>query len=866
MNHFKNLGKRGLALLLTLVMCVSMLSTAAFAEEFDGAGEATVCETCGKDPCECEADLCEHEWTNEAVEGGTQYTCALCGESYFLPAGDDGFRTGVLDENGAGALGGDGAGTLDENDTGTPDGNGAGETLQDQDSVAQVGSQFYPTLPEAIGAAQNGDTVTLLKDVTTAENQYLSIDKDLTLNVPEGLTLTMPRYDHGLTDALIEVEKGAQLTINGGGTITTKGIILIWAEGDVVINGGNLYATCTALQVCGGTATMNGGELTNATTNKFGTSYQTVYVDHGSFTLNNGRIINRSYNGGGITVYNGTPDYSKSTVTIKGGEVINDAATAGAALSIEDEADVVIEGGTLENTSGLGGCALAVGAKATVTIKGGSVKNTAKNPDKDNYPVSIYCEHDDALLNLENGDFTSTGGYSLQIEEVGTCSITGGTYSENVEERTPYVAEGYIARDNKNGTWTVMPPIPITGVKLDQTTLSMAVDGTATLTATVEPEDTTDDKTVTWVSSNPEVAAVENGVVTAKKPGKATITAQVGAFTAACEVTVRNAATVTISASSASLTGGGTVTLTVSGPEGGDITVSSEPSVTVTKQSDGTYTAALPNTTATYTFTASFEGDDTTAPASASVTVSVTYYTSGGGGGTGGGGTGGGSTGGGSTGGGSTGGGTGGGTTTPPNVEINDPDVPLAERPLPFTDVGADAWYREAVAYVYGNGLMKGVEETKFAPDSDTSRGMIVTVIHRLEKEPGAASESGFLDVLAGSWYKDAVDWGASAGVVTGYSEERFGPEDHVTREQLVAILYRYARMKGYDVSARADLSKFTDADEVSGYAVEAMSWAVSVGLIEGTTDTTLSPRGNATRAQIAMILMRFCKNVVPKG
>lgn len=134
---------------------------------------------------------------------------------------------------------------------------------------------------------------------------------------------------------------------------------------------------------------------------------------------------------------------------------------------------------------------------------------------------------------------------------------------------------------------------------------------------------------------------------------------------------------------------------------------------------------------------------------------------------------------------------------------------------------------------------------------------MIVTVLHRIENKPNA-EQSSFSDVAEGKYYFDAVNWAASQGVVTGYGNNLFGPEDQITREQVVAVLYRYAAKKGYDVTGRADLSVFTDVGQISAYAKEAMSWANAMGLVVGTSETTLSPTDKVTRAQIAMLLTRF--------
>lgn len=182
-----------------------------------------------------------------------------------------------------------------------------------------------------------------------------------------------------------------------------------------------------------------------------------------------------------------------------------------------------------------------------------------------------------------------------------------------------------------------------------------------------------------------------------------------------------------------------------------------------------------------------------------------------------------------------------------------------------FADVAADAWYADAVQYVYENGMMSGTSETTFSPDVTTTRGMIVTILYRLEGSPDLSNENlgyPYADVDANAYYADAVYWARQNGIVSGMSAEQFAPNNAITREQMAAILYRYAQFKGYDVSAKADLSVYTDAAQVSTYATDAMAWANGAQLITGTSQATLTPAGNATRAQVATILMRFCENI----
>ena len=185
-----------------------------------------------------------------------------------------------------------------------------------------------------------------------------------------------------------------------------------------------------------------------------------------------------------------------------------------------------------------------------------------------------------------------------------------------------------------------------------------------------------------------------------------------------------------------------------------------------------------------------------------------------------------------------------------------------ADTGLPFTDVAASVWYYDAVQYVYGQGMMNGTSASTFSPLMTTDRAMIVTILYRLEGEPAVTGTSAFSDVADGQWYTDAVIWAADNGIVTGYDTGAFGPSDTVTREQMAAILYRYASYKGYDVTASADLSGYADQAQISGYALTAMQWANAESLITGTSDSTLTPGGSATRAEAATILMRFAQSV----
>ena len=178
-----------------------------------------------------------------------------------------------------------------------------------------------------------------------------------------------------------------------------------------------------------------------------------------------------------------------------------------------------------------------------------------------------------------------------------------------------------------------------------------------------------------------------------------------------------------------------------------------------------------------------------------------------------------------------------------------------------YTDVADDAWYADAVNYVTQQKMMQGTGSTTFSPNAATTRAMVVTILYRLEGSP-AVTSSSYTDVSSDSWYADAVAWAEANNIVQGTGSGKFSPDSSVTRQQLAAILYRYAQYKGYDVSQTADLSGFRDGTQVQSYARTAMEWACGVKLIQGADNNALLPAGSATRAQVAAILQRLCETI----
>lgn len=363
----------------------------------------------------------------------------------------------------------------------------------------------------------------------------------------------------------------------------------------------------------------------------------------------------------------------------------------------------------------------------------------------------------------------------------------------------------------------------------------------------------------------------------------------------------RTAPTFILTADHDTLSGGGKVTLTLARgnlPDGAVVTVSGTDeagnAVTLTDNGDGTYSATLPNKTQTYTFIAAYDGIQTIAPKTDFTTVKVQQRSSGGGepakpsfpvkis---------------------NSGDGvakvdksyasagakvtitvTPGRNATVQRITVTDEDgerlkltenrdgtysftmpsgtvnvyVRFSGSGLPFADVPSGSWYYDDVAYVYDTGLMTGLTATTFGPNLSTTRGMIVTILWRMENEPAAKHGCPFADVRRGSYYEQAIAWASENGIVTGFDASTFAPDRAITREQLAAILFRFAAYRGMDaVTLRENLSSFQDQAAISAYAVSALNWAVGEGLMQGTGDK-LEPTGSATRAQVAAMLRRF--------
>ncbi len=507
--------------------------------------------------------------------------------------------------------------------------------------------------------------------------------------------------------------------------------------------------------------------------------------------------------------------FDGSTGTVYGSVTLQEDLTIGEgeSLTIPDGSSLNCNGKLTNN-----GTILASGGTVTGSLSDGTAvttpsitaQPTGQTVTEDTQATFSVTASDAQIYQWQQS--TDSGSSWTDISDATDDSYTTGTTNTSMngyQYRCVVTGSGGVSVISQTATLTVQAKpasVPVTSVTLDKTELTLAEGGTATLTATVEPADATN-KNVTWSSDKPAVATVEGGTVTARGAGEATITVTTedGEKTATCTVTVRPDIPpanpnyrITVEA-----TQGGTVTADPTAAKAGaTVTLTPVPdrgyqvgSVAVTDRF-GDAVAVTEQADGTYTFTMP----------NGQVTVTVTF----------------------------------------------------AEAPLPFPDVTEGDWFYDAVRYAYETGLMDGVGDNLFAPNSETTRAQLVTILYRLAGQPAVSGDLPFPDVESGTWYTDAVAWAAENGIVNGVSDTEFAPGDDITREQLAAILYRYAAYQGYDVSQRADLSGFGDASSISPYAQEALSWAHAQGLVLGFEDGSLRPQGTASRAQIAAVLMRF--------
>ena len=763
-------------------------------------------------------------------------------------------------------------------DSGTPDGSGVtGSSVWNIDEATNVTAAQITPLVVRTGSSSNATYATTYENLTiqkagtpisAAISDFSPVytssgTPSVTLNtfsVPEGsalklsgVTATVAENNTLTNVGTIDMDGTSKLTVDTGATFEQLG----------TVNGGDVVAE-------------EGGTINDDYVARIGTtgyaSLQKAIAEVGdgqTITL-----LKDIPNAVGISVAEGknfTVDFAGHTYTLVGpGAGSNGTETNG--FQLLEDSTIIFKNGTIRIAENGNGIKRIIQNYANLTLEDMKIYAEHQQPDE-NYPLSfnngnivfkgntsVYTTKDDtiafdvckfssypsAIVTFDE-DYTGTingvilydsadaATHKLIINGNGTfgeiktasgsaanpsISVSGGTFAQDLSE------SGYLADTVKyevghtGGTFTYAETLADAQSAAKPGDTITDLKATTTYTLTLKYDDSTTADSVYTVAENTEVPlptptrdgylfrgwsdgtnTYDAGAVY-RVTDTATLTAQWSVISSGTSyaITVSKADNGTVTASRTRGTKGPTITLTVKADEGYKLDT-----ITVTDK-NGNEIKLTDKGDGKYTFTM---------PASA-VTVKASFAKD---------------------------------------------DTPV-ETGLPFTDVKADDWFYEAVKYAYDNKLMDGTSSTTFAPLMTTNRAMIVTILWRLEGSPVVNYAMNFSDVESGVWYTEAVRWAAAEGIVKGYSDTVFAPDDTVTREQLATILYRYAEYKEYDVSAKGDLTTFADGSTVSTWAADGMTWAVGAQLITGKDGGKLDPTGTATRAEVATILMRFCENV----
>ena len=740
-----------------------------------------------------------------------------------------------------------------------------------------------------------------------AEMSANSYGTDASLNITgNGSLIVTGTNSHGL---FVKSGTGnASLTINDASVVAKTTYYTSSGYAGVYVQS-SMNATSSpqlSLKVNGGSLTASGGDgisFNVGSSGDIGATTSLTISDNAIVRAENGinayRVDKPTLSGTGI-VFDGTEGTVYGNVTLQEDLEISEGESltldSGASLDAGDY-DVIVDGGTLDSTlaTNLGESVIYKVTKVELDktslelTEGGTARLTATIlPDNATNKNVTWSTSDASIATVTDGVVTAvapgTATITVTTEDGGktaTCAVT-----------------------------VAAATVPVTGVTLNKTSTSLYVGDTETLTATVAPDNATD-RAVNWTSSNPSVATVENGVVTAVGAGTATITVttQDNDYTASCTVTVsRYSSGGGSSSSSTSLSDraiddiqdarpGDTVEITLRPGRttlerevfeelaGQDITLEIDAGDGVLWTVNG---LDIPEDTRLHDLDLDVDLGDSDIPATVlnavtgeigTVQLSLAHdgefgFTM---------------------------------TLSAPlgrdnadywanlywyNERTEELEFQQAARiardgtaefdldhasdyaividdrshepvDLPFNDVPEGYWAYDAIQYVYGEGLMAGTSGSAFSPEGTTTRGQIVTILWRLSGSPVVNYLMDFDDVDPAAYYAEAIRWATSEGIAGGYGGGVFGPDDPITREQLAVMLYRYAQHEGYDVSIGEDTNilSYADAFTVSEYAVSALQWACGAGIISGTGDgSTLTPQGEATRAQVATVLMRFCE------
>lgn len=682
----------------------------------------------------------------------------------------------------------------------------SGETIENTQDVsaacARIDAKYYDTLKEALTESISGDTITLVKDVTVSNTQDMA--------------------NSNYNEAVITLKDGVTL------------------DGDTH----TIYADKNWFKSTEGN---NAGKPAN----------HIVGVSGVSATIKNLTIVGNANTKHGINAFgtngtNGTNTLIVNNVTIKNcgtaGMVINGAKVTATNINTEGNPWGAIN---VDKSSG-----------SELDLTGGTFKEN----------VQIWTESDDPNISLDGvqldevtGEGTNLKGYTYFTDDV---SKLGAAYNETTKTIYESLAEALTAAQSGNTISVVKDTELTAGATVDNNvtlvvnpgvTLSISENATLTNNGTIENKgeikgevtgEITEYYTVTF-TSNKEIESVEvkdekGGTVEPNVEGKFVYSLADGKYTYTME-TVRGTRTGSFTVDGEELTinerfssGGSSHSydgyITIINPKNGEVSVSDDwayedDKITLTITPDDGYEVdkiEIVDDEGDKIDAKKVDDEDnkyTFRMANCDVTVTVTFKEEG-------------------------------KTTEDTDKEEDKDDEETTE--LNFTDVKESDWFFKGVEYVVDKDIMSGVSENEFAPAGKLTRAMLVQMLYNMESRPACDAENAFMDVPVGQWYTDAVIWANDAKIVSGMGEGLFAPNMEITREQMVAMLYNYAKYKGYDVTASADLSAFADTASVSAWAQPAMQWAVAEGYISGMGDSQLAPQGTATRAEIASVIMRF--------
>ena len=716
----------------------------------------------------------------------------------------------------------------------------------------------YNTISEAISKAVDGDKITLQRNAST--NTSFDIGKDITLNLG-GHELTV-----GNGKGVIYVKDG-DLSIQNG---TVKGLVEVRTSGtdakynhltvgkDVVIDAPSYYALILRESSVGTHSDSYG-----STIDVYGRLYGDVWVQGNIttdlaqathpcvITIHDGAVIDATeldenlgiaVNGAAKVIVNGGTIRGETGIEVRAGQLeVNGGTITGTGTPT-----TVTPNGNGSTSTGVG-IAVAqhtTGLPISVTIQGGNIsgysafyeQNTQESTDEELKKITI---------NIEDGEFEATnGGTQVVYSENFTGFVDGGSFSDSVKPEyldstlntvlkkasgdTPYsYYHSYADATKDAGPGDTITAVNQQGGTYWTVTFRYNDGVSADTTAEVK-----DGETVSMPSNPRRSGYTFNGWYNGSTyVGKAGATTEIKAHTVFTASWTKNYDPDDRPSSGSGDGPSGDYIVNVDRTSGGTVTVNPGradrgDTVTVTVRPKDGY--VLDELTVTDSRGNEVELDAvsdtrfTFEMPSGTVRVKADFVRAG---------------------------------------QTTQPETPVSG--MPYTDVARDAWYFNAVRYAYEKGLMTGVSDTQFGPNVTLTRAQLVQILYALEGKPAVTASAGYADVNAGDWYADAVNWAAANSVVSGVGDNRFAPNDALTREQLSVILYSYTRFKGYDATQGGmAVREYDDYSSISPWAAQGVEWAVNAGLISSVGENLLSPAGTATRAQAAQVLMNFCETV----